>query len=225
MLKLQCGVVFWPLHRCFTPNHDSKTDNSQGKADYKIVSFFHCVWIFVEYLCILYKKGEGVWILWRGEERNWDVFRHFVWFWLLWTTEQRTQQHCGFCTCVKVSWFLICHRNVTKHTNPLQVHNLITNKSVAILEASTWILIIHRVKISVLAKVHQAAKEQDMLWCWTGSRVCQPLKNQRNITRKFDFYHFVVYNLYASAYIIRVNIQSRRMWWVGHVAYVEDMRN
>jgi len=56
-----------------------------------------------------------------------------------------------------------CHRYVTKHTNPLQVDNLITNKSVAILEDSTRILNKQCVGISVLANVkifyehHEAA--------------------------------------------------------------------
>jgi len=36
-------------------------------------------------------------------------------------------------TCVTSSQYLKCHRNVTEQTNPLQVKNLITNKTVAIL--------------------------------------------------------------------------------------------
>jgi hypothetical protein len=48
---------------------------------------------------------------------------------------------------------LKCNRNVCKQTNPLQVDNLITNKSVAISEASRRILNTKCVKISVLANV------------------------------------------------------------------------
>jgi hypothetical protein len=53
----------------------------------------------------------------------------------------------------KSSQCLKCHRNVTKQINPLQVHNLVANKSVAILEASRRILNIQYVKISVLTNV------------------------------------------------------------------------
>jgi hypothetical protein len=48
---------------------------------------------------------------------------------------------------------LKCHRNVTKQTNPLQVDNLITNKSMAILEASRSIVNTHCLKTYVLANV------------------------------------------------------------------------
>jgi hypothetical protein len=43
-----------------------------------------------------------------------------------------------------------CHRNVIKETNPLQVDDLITNKSVAMLEASRRILKMQYIKINVL---------------------------------------------------------------------------
>jgi len=46
--------------------------------------------------------------------------------------------------------FLKCHKNVTKHTNPLEVDILIINKFVAILEASGRILTIECEKISFL---------------------------------------------------------------------------
>jgi hypothetical protein len=49
--------------------------------------------------------------------------------------------------------FLKCHRKVSKHTNPLQVDNLITNKFVVILEAFRRILTTDQVKISVLPNV------------------------------------------------------------------------
>jgi hypothetical protein len=53
---------------------------------------------------------------------------------------------------------LKCHRNVTKQTNPLQVDNLITNKSVAILEASRRILNTQCVNVYVLANVKNSLK-------------------------------------------------------------------
>jgi hypothetical protein len=53
----------------------------------------------------------------------------------------------------RVHNFLKCHRNVGNQTDPLQDNDLITNKSVAILEASTRIINIHCDKISVLANV------------------------------------------------------------------------
>jgi hypothetical protein len=58
---------------------------------------------------------------------------------------KKEQQHCG-----NYSQFLICHRNVTKQTNPLQVHCLISYKFVVILEASGRILNIHVSKFLVL---------------------------------------------------------------------------
>jgi len=54
--------------------------------------------------------------------------------------------------CQRVDNSLKCHRNVTKQTNSLHVDNLITNKPVAILEASRRILNAY-FKISVLANV------------------------------------------------------------------------
>jgi hypothetical protein len=48
---------------------------------------------------------------------------------------------------------ILCHRNVNKQTNCLQVGNLIKNKSVAILEASRRILNTENVKAYVLANV------------------------------------------------------------------------
>jgi len=46
-----------------------------------------------------------------------------------------------------------CYRNVTKQTNPLQVENLITNKSVVNLEAPRRIFKTQCVKISILANM------------------------------------------------------------------------
>jgi hypothetical protein len=64
------------------------------------------------------------------------------------------QQHCGNYMCVMISQFLKCCRNVNdEHTNPLQVHNLIPSKYLAVLEASRRILNTQCVKISVPAKV------------------------------------------------------------------------
>jgi len=54
------------------------------------------------------------------------------------------------CMCQRVHDSLKCHRNIT---NPLQEDNLITNKSVAILEDSRIILNTQCVRVSVLANV------------------------------------------------------------------------
>jgi hypothetical protein len=123
-----------------------------------------------------------VWLLWKGEDRSWNVFRHFVdhqkknrWqHQVNYKTSQRGtvryytnntfvlvtegQQYCctnnstTIQTILMFWWFLehqskesstvelcVCqefmifkgHRNFTMQTNSLQVHNLITNKSVA----------------------------------------------------------------------------------------------
>jgi hypothetical protein len=81
MSKVQCGVeltqirfnvkfamrgcVLIPASGCFTPNFNSWTNTSQGKADDTIIStIFYYVEIFVEYqYIVLYNKGKGVWIL------------------------------------------------------------------------------------------------------------------------------------------------------------------
>jgi hypothetical protein len=56
----------------------------------------------------------------------------------LWTTKKGTDSSIVETTHVsRVHDSLKCHRNVTKQTNTLQMDNLITNKSVAISEAST----------------------------------------------------------------------------------------
>jgi hypothetical protein len=51
----------------------------------------------------------------------------------------------------RLHYSLECHRYDAKQTTPLQVNNLITNKSVGILEASRRILNTQCVKTSVLA--------------------------------------------------------------------------
>jgi hypothetical protein len=72
---------------------------------------------------------------------------------ILWTTKERTDSNIMKTVCVKISQFLKYHRNVTKKTNPLQVQNAITVKSLAILEVSIRILSTQCIKISALAKV------------------------------------------------------------------------
>jgi len=51
-------------------------------------------------------------------------------FEILRTTKERRESSIMEIVHVKSSQFLKCHRNATKQTNPLQVDNLITNKSV-----------------------------------------------------------------------------------------------
>jgi hypothetical protein len=60
--------------------------------------------------------------------------------------------------CQRVHYSLKCHRTVIKQMNPLQVNNLITNKSVAILEASRRIMNTQCFKISVLLSVTSSWK-------------------------------------------------------------------
>jgi len=102
---------------------------------------------------------------------------------ILWTNKERTDNGIVETKCFKSSQFSQCHKNVTKQTNPLVVHNLITNKYVAILEASRRILntvhqnlFLYTWKVfkkhyNVVLILHQAAREQDMLQSWTASSV------------------------------------------------------
>jgi len=70
------GCVLTPPSGCFTPNCNSETNTSQGKADYTIV---HTI---LHYVCILFKcqhtvlynKGKGVW---KGEEIKLRCFQTF----------------------------------------------------------------------------------------------------------------------------------------------------
>jgi hypothetical protein len=78
---------------------------------------------------------------------------------ILWTTKERREG--WFEKTINMSGvynFLKCHRNVNKQTKPLQVDDLITNKSLAILEASRRIMNTHCVKISVLANMKNFLK-------------------------------------------------------------------
>jgi hypothetical protein len=212
-----------PASGCFTPNCNSETNTSQGKAEYTILSIiFNYAWIFFEYqyegvsksfqtgcleqelqmvqlfaircscitilwvsvvsfatitLCVasqwvfvavvivvyffvdsvqklldtpsytvLHNKGKGVWVLWKGEETRWNVFRRFCLISAFCGPPKKEQT-------IALRKLYMCHRNVNNQTNPLQVDNLITNMSVVILEASRIILIVHYVKISVLANM------------------------------------------------------------------------
>jgi hypothetical protein len=64
----------------------------------------------------------------------------------------------------RVHDFSKCCRSVSKQINPLQVDNLITNKSPTILEASRKILHTRFVKISVLAIVKKLKKNTMLLY-------------------------------------------------------------
>jgi hypothetical protein len=70
---------------------------------------------------------------------------------ILCTTKEWTAALWKLHVC-RVHYFLKCRGNVTKQTSPLQVDNLITYKSVAILEASQE-LRTHCVDISALASM------------------------------------------------------------------------
>jgi hypothetical protein len=73
---------------------------------------------------------------------------------ILWTTKERTDDSIMETIHMsRVHDSLKCYRNVTKQINPSQVDNLITNKSVAILEAPGRIMNIQCDKISGLAYV------------------------------------------------------------------------
>jgi hypothetical protein len=153
------GCVWTPPSGCFTLNCISETNNSQRKAVYTFVStIFHYVQMFFEYQYIVLYKVEGTWILWKGEGISWDVFRHFDWLTFV-DHQRKNRQNCGNYTCVKSSQFLKYHRSVTKQTNPLKVDNLITNKSVTIVEAPRRIL---KHYDSVVQSSYQVAEVENM---------------------------------------------------------------
>jgi hypothetical protein len=71
---------------------------------------------------------------------------------VLWTTKER-KDSMQTIHVSRVHISLKFHRTITKQTDTLQVDNLITNKSVAICEASRRILNTQCVKIFVLENV------------------------------------------------------------------------
>jgi hypothetical protein len=94
-------------------------------------------------ICIsLHNKGKGGCIdfmIWgkRQAEMFWEILSDFD---VLWTTKERTDSSIVEIIHVSgVNDSLKSHR-VTKQTNPWQVDNLITNKSVVVYEASRRIL-------------------------------------------------------------------------------------
>jgi len=83
-----------------------------------------------------------------------DVFRHLSDFAILWAIKERMDSsNEDTIHASRVHDSLKYQRTVTKQINPLQVHNLITNRSVAILETSRRIMNTKCVKTSVLANV------------------------------------------------------------------------
>jgi hypothetical protein len=79
----------------------------------------------------------------KGEEISWEVSAILSNFNVLWAIKERTDS--SITETIRI-------RNITKQTNPSQEQNVITNKSVAILEASRRILNTQCVKISSFAK-------------------------------------------------------------------------
>jgi hypothetical protein len=73
----------------------------------------------------------------------------------------------------KVQDSLKCHRIVTKQTNPLQVDNLITNKSYALCKASKRIVKTQYVKTYALANVKNFLQTSR---CWVNKFIIQEEK-------------------------------------------------
>jgi hypothetical protein len=89
----------------------------------------------------------------------------------LWTTQERTDSSTEETIHVsRVHGSLKCHRNVYQQINSLQINNLITNKPVALLEASRRILNTQCVKISVLANVKIFYKHHDFAVLYSTTR-------------------------------------------------------
>jgi len=146
--------MFWPLPQ-FWDQHLT------GKSRYH--NLLSTIFIVYRYLLktnmffYIIREGE-VRILWKGEGISWDVFRHFDWLTFV-DHQRKNRQNCGNYTCVKSSQFLKYHRSVTKQTNPLKVDNLITNKSVTIVEAPRRIL---KHYDSVVQSSYQVAEVENM---------------------------------------------------------------
>jgi hypothetical protein len=86
-----------------------------------------------------------------------DILSYFD---ILWTTKERTDNRIiETIYGSRVHGSLNCHRHVAKQINPLQVDNLITNKSLTILEASR-ILNTQCVRTYVLANVKNFEKHE-----------------------------------------------------------------
>jgi hypothetical protein len=90
----------------------------------------------------------------KGGRDKLRFFRYSAYFDVLWTTKERTGSSIMETMCVsKIHNYLKCHRNITEQTNPLQVDNVITNKSLLIYEVSRRIMNTQCVRISVLVSV------------------------------------------------------------------------
>jgi hypothetical protein len=79
--------------------------------------------------------------LMMGEEISQDVFRHLSDFDVSWATKEKTDSSIMETIHMSgVPGSLKCYKKVTKQTNSLQMENLITNRSVSMLEACRRIL-------------------------------------------------------------------------------------
>jgi hypothetical protein len=125
------GLCFDPASGWFTPNHDSGTNTSQGKAYYTIVyNIFNYIQKFFNQHIVLYNMVKWLWILRKRGRINWMFSNILSDCDFFWTTEKRTDSSIVETIHVsRVHDSLKCPRNVTEQTNPLKVDNLITNKS------------------------------------------------------------------------------------------------
>jgi hypothetical protein len=86
------NCVLTPASGCITPNCNSETNISQGKADYTIVNtIFHYVWLFYEYkYIVLYNKVEGGMDFMKGGKRYAEMFLGILSdFDVSWTTKKK----------------------------------------------------------------------------------------------------------------------------------------
>jgi hypothetical protein len=90
---------------------------------------------------------------------------------ILWTTKERKDSSTEETINVQnVHKLLKCHRNASKQTNPLQVDDLITNKSLAIFEASRRIMDTHSVKMPLHANIKHFYKHHDTALPYSNTR-------------------------------------------------------
>jgi len=154
MSKLQYRVCFAPYLRVFHTKSQFSDQHLPGKIRHNCEYSFPLRTDVFEYQYVLYKRLRGCGFYERGRDKlkvllnilsNFDVF---------WTTKERTGN--SIVESIRVSRVhdsLKCHRNVTKQTNPLQLDDLVTNKSAGILEASRRILNTQCVEPAVHANV------------------------------------------------------------------------
>jgi len=124
------GVVCWPLlqrisHQITILRTTPYWEKQIHDCKYHLSLCADILWI-PKYCYITGVKGYRFYE--RGSEINWDICRHFFWFWHFMDHQRKKRwQLWENYKCVKSFQFLKCHRNISKQINSLHMNDFITN--------------------------------------------------------------------------------------------------